>query len=265
VLFGDGDSAKSYLALYVLGELACRGLRVGLADWELDASDHRLRLGRLFPEKLPPVRYLRCERAIVHEADRLRRWVREHQLDYVVFDSVAFASAGAPESAEVAMAYFQVVRALGAVGSMHVAHITKAHEGADRRPFGSAFWHNSPRATWFVKLAERDPGGTVSRLGLYPRKWNLGPLPPSVGLELAFSSDRTTVRRADVAETPELAAQLPLRARIAAAVRSGPVTPAELAEELGSTAQAIREQVRRHGAHLRLVDGRVALVERRDR
>jgi len=251
VLFGDGDSAKSYLTLYLLGKLAEEGLRVGLADWELSEVDHRERLGRLFPDALPPVRYLRCARPIVHEADRLRRWVRDRRLDYVALDSVAFASAGAPESAEVAMAYFQVVRQLGpAVGSLHVAHITKAEQGADRRPFGSAFWHNSPRATWYAKLADRDAGGTVSRLGLYPRKWNVGPLPSPV------------VRRVEVADSPDLAAHLSIRQRMVAALRTGPMGLAELSEAIEAQPDTVRRTARRYrqvfgegvGKTLRLVE-----------
>lgn len=263
VLFGDGDSAKSYLALFVLGRLAAEGLRVGLADWELSEVDHRERLGRLFPGELPPVRYLRCARAIGHEADRLRRWVRDRKLDYVALDSVAYASAGAPESAEVAMAYFQVVRQLGPIGSLHIAHITKAQEGADRRPFGSAFWHNSPRATWYAKLADRDPGGTVSRLGLYPRKWNIGALPAPVGLELVFLGERTIVRRADLAATPDLADKLPVKARMAAALRAGAMSAQELGEEIGASAAVVRETARRHPQHFGRQGGVISLLERR--
>ena len=77
ILFGDGDSGKSMLLLWVLGNLRQRGLKVGLADWELTADDHRQRLREMFPENTPDVRYLRCARPIVHEADRLRRWVRD--------------------------------------------------------------------------------------------------------------------------------------------------------------------------------------------
>lgn len=262
ILFGDGDTGKSMILLYVLGRLAQDGLRVGLADWELGPEDHADRLRRLFAGSPPPIRYLRCARPIIHESDRLRRWVREQRLDYVALDSVAYASAGAPESAEVAMAYFQVVRQLGPVGSLHVAHVTKAQEGADRRPFGSTFWHNSARATWYAKLAERDPGGTVSRLGLYPRKWNLGPLPASVGLELAFGVDRTTVRRVDLADTPDLAAHLSVKQRMAAALRTGPLSPAELAEEVGTKPNTVRVTARRHPEHFRLGGGVVSLLER---
>jgi hypothetical protein len=212
---------------------------------------------------MPAVRYLRCERPIVHEADRLRRWVRDRQLDFVAMDSVAYASAGAPESAEVAMAYFQVLRQLGPIGSLHVAHITKAQEGADRRPFGSAFWHNSPRATWYVKLAERDPGGSVSRLGLYPRKWNIGPLPPAAGFELAFEPERTLVRRADVLDTADLAAGLPVRQRMAAALRRGAMTTQELAEEIEATADTVRKTARRNPDSFRSHGGVISLLERR--
>jgi len=263
VLFGDGDSLKSYLALYILGCLARLGLRVLLADWELTEADHRERLGRLFPGAMPEIRYLRCSRAIGHEADRLRRWVRDRKLDFVVMDSVAYASAGAPESAEVAMQYFQVVRQLGPIGSLHVAHITKAEEGADRRPFGSTFWHNSPRATWFCKLAERDPGGNTSRIGLYPRKFNIGPLPKSVGFEFEFGADRTNVRPIEVSDVADLAARLPVKQRMVAALRSGGMPIAELAQAIGAKRNTVQVESGRNPGLFYVEDGVVCLLERR--
>lgn len=42
ILFGDGGSAKSYLALYLAGRLAQLGLRPALFDWELSGEDHRI-------------------------------------------------------------------------------------------------------------------------------------------------------------------------------------------------------------------------------
>src|SRR5579862_5755780 len=47
-VFGDGGSAKTYTELYLAGQLAQRGLKVGLFDWELSGEDHRDRLERLF-------------------------------------------------------------------------------------------------------------------------------------------------------------------------------------------------------------------------
>ena len=80
--------------------------------------------------------YARCERPLVYEADRLARIVREHDISYAIFDSVAFACDGPPEAAEVAGRYFRAVRQLG-IGSLQIAHISKAENG-DKKPFGSA-------------------------------------------------------------------------------------------------------------------------------
>src|SRR4051812_14593860 len=41
ITFGDGGSAKSYLALYAGGSLAKRNVNVLYADWELGGGDHR--------------------------------------------------------------------------------------------------------------------------------------------------------------------------------------------------------------------------------
>ena len=74
---------------------------------------------------MPDVRYIRCDRPLVHEVDRLRRWIRDHHLEYVVLDSVAFGTDGPPEAAESAMAYMRAVRQLG-IGARLIAHITKS-------------------------------------------------------------------------------------------------------------------------------------------
>src|SRR6266496_1849297 len=113
VLFGDGGALKSYLALFLMGRLAEREMRVAIFDWELAGEDHRERLERLFPDGMPQIFYARCERALVYETDRLRRVVREHDVGFSVFDSVAFACDGPPESAEVAGRYLRAVRQIG--------------------------------------------------------------------------------------------------------------------------------------------------------
>jgi hypothetical protein len=230
ILFGDGGAAKSYTALWVAGQLVESGYRVGLFDWELCGEDHRDRLERLFGPKMPQIFYCRCDRPLTSESDRLRRIVRESAIDYAIHDSIAFACEGRPEEAEVAGRYFRAVREIGC-GSLHIAHVTKGEDN-DRRPFGSTFWHNGARCTWFVQAVEPSGDGDSRelRLGFFNRKANLGPHCPAVSLMLQFTSERTEFRRIDVAETPELAAKLPVRTRMVYLLRRGARTPEDIAK-----------------------------------
>ncbi len=263
ILFGDGGSAKSYLALFVAGRLAESGLSVALFDWELAAEDHRARLERLFPDGMPRVLYARCERPLVYEADRLRRIARDGGIDFGVFDSVAYACDGPPEAAEVAGRYFRAVRQIG-IGSLHVAHISKS-ENADQRPFGSTFWHNSARSTWYVQKSNESADGDVLQVGLFHRKSNLGRLRAPLGYRITFSEEQTTFRRTDVAESPDLAKKLTVCDRIKHALRRGAMTPQAIAEEIEADTETVSRTVRRHRDKLFTVmdGGRVGLLERR--
>jgi len=243
-IFGDGGAAKSYLGLYLAGRLEQMGLRVGLFDWELAGEDHRDRLERLFGSDMPGVVYARCSRPLVHEADRLQRIAREKRLDFAFFDSVAFACDGPPEAAEVAARYFQALRQFDPIGSLHIAHISKA-DGSDQKPFGSAFWHNGSRATWFAKLAEGLPASGLITIGLFNRKANLGALRPAIGYEITFTEDRTSFRRVNPGDTPDLAVGMTVRQRIAFALRGGSMTVADLARDLDIKADTIEKTIKR--------------------
>lgn len=271
ITFGDGGSAKSYLALYVAGRLAARGVVVLYADWELGGGDHRDRLERLFGPDMPTVHYVRCDRPLLNEADRISREVRRLSVDYLVCDSIAFATAGPPEAAEHATAYFRAVRQIG-VGSLHLAHINKSENG-DQKPFGSSFWHNSARATWFVKQAGASADGALVSIGLFNRKSNLTRMQPAVGFQFEFTDDSTIVTRTNLADVEDLAGQLPLWQRIAHLIKAGGGMPRaipDIAEELGAKLDTVKKAVspRRKASmfvHVPGSDGvtRIALVERR--
>lgn len=251
IIFGDGGAAKSYIALHLAGHLAKRGLRVAVFDWELSGEDHRDRLERLFGSDMPPVVYLRCHRALVHEVDRLSRIAHDERLDFAIYDSVAFACDGPPEAAEVAAAYFRAVRSIG-IGSLHVAHVSKA-ENADQRPFGSAFWHNGARSTWFAKLAEAAPGTDSITVGLFQRKTNLGPLQPAVGFTVRFGEERTEFKRVNLVAVEGLADKLTIFERMAGILRGGARSIPDLAEELGAKTDTVLKTVQRWEKSGRLV------------
>jgi hypothetical protein len=267
IWFGDGGAGKSLLALYCAGQLARRGLRVGYFDWEFSGDEHRDRLERLFGPDMPDLIYARCDRPLVAEVDRLRRIVQDERLDYNIFDSVAFATDGPPEAAENAAAYFRAVRSLG-VGSLHIAHTTKG-EGGEQKPFGSVFWHNGARGTWYAQRADESPDGRQIMIGLFNRKANTGPLRAAVGFELSFDADRTCIRRTDLAGSQDLAGTLPMWQRMREVLRGGAMTMAALAEELDTKPDTIKKAAKRGDGRLftRVVgtDGvaRIGLVDRR--
>lgn len=268
IVFGDGGSMKSYLALYWAGRLREMGVRVAMFDWELDAGDHKGRSVRLFGPNGPELVYVRCARPLVYEIDRLVQIKHEHQIEFVICDSIAFACHGKPEDAEIASGYFRAIRQLG-IGSLHLAHITKGENG-DQRPFGSTFWHNGARCTWFAKSEGVDEtgGGRTRTIGLFNRKVNMGAPMGSVAFQFTFEADRTSVKRVEPATVESLAAEVPLWQRVKQIVRTNPMGFADLAEELGANLKSIEKAVQRKPHMFALVPGpggtnKVTLIDRR--
>ncbi len=260
VAFGDGGSLKSYLALHAAGRLAQQGARVLFADWELDGDDHLDRLHRLFGSDVPTVYYIRCDAPLVTEVRVLAREVQRLGIDYLVCDSVGAATAGPPEGAEQALGYWRALRQLGVRGSLHVAHVNKSETG-DMKPFGSVFWHNQARMTWFVKRE----ASSLNRLRLVNRKANLTGLQPEVGFQFAFGPERTTVSRVPVDDVSTVEpGSLSTRQRIVALIQAGggqPVTLRAIAEALGAKEETVGRVIRRY-RHLfvTLPTGDVALA-----
>jgi len=260
ILFGDGGAFKSYIALYVAGKLYRSGINVAFFDWELDGEQHRERLERIFGADMPQVLYARCDKPLVYDVDRLGRIVRENRIQFAVYDSVAFACDGPPEAAEVAGRYFRAVRQIGC-GSLHIAHITKG-ENADKKPFGSTFWHNGARSTWYAKRTDEDDGESAT-VGLFHRKANLTKLSPPTGFRIAFAHERTLFERINIADSPELAENLSLRQRMQHLLKQGAMSRESIAEELGVTMNNIRQTIY-HNKHLFTVlkGGKVGLLEK---
>lgn len=257
IFFGDGGTSKSYLALALAASLhsgrpIIDGLppsttrRVGYLDWEWSAHVHRKRLARLCGDDLPDLVYVPCRLPLREERDRLRRIIREYELDYIVIDSVALAAGGEPESAEVAITFYGALRSLG-VDALLVAHVTNAAaRGTADRPFGSAFWHNTARSTWYVRAQEDRVPGHLS-VGLYNRKANDGPLSSPLGIGLTFEDDRTRIALTDVRDTPDLASEIPVKVRMLEALVGGSLPIHEIAERTGATVAAVTKAVQRDG------------------
>ena len=244
ILFGDGGAAKSYTALYFAGLISQLGKKVALFDWELAGEDHRERLEMLFPDGMPDITYARCERGIVHEVDRLRRIVKENEIEYCFYDSVAFACGGRPEEAEIAGAYFRAVRQICS-GGTHIAHVNKS-ENADQKPFGSSFWHNGARATWYVSASPDPVNDKVLNLGLFNRKANLTKIQKQAGFRIEFQDWQTIFTPQDPAGVAELAPKMTLGQRIKEVLKNGSLTPEEIASSTGIPVKRVGETAKRN-------------------
>ena len=251
ILFGDGGTGKSYLALAaalsihtdqaLLGIAPTSTRTVAYLDFELEAYEQRARMRQLLGEQEPDIVYRRCTGALRDQVEPLRRMVREYGIGFVVVDSVGPACGGPPEDAAVALGFFEALRSLE-VGALCVAHVNR--QGDTRKPFGSSFWHNGARATWYAKRVDEGEG-SVS-VGLFNRKSNVGPLAAPMGYRLSFTDGQVAVERTDIADVAELAPELPIRARMIRLLSGGPLLLHEIAEELDVTVEAVRSAAKRH-------------------
>jgi hypothetical protein len=269
LLFGDGGSLKSFLALYLAGRLAQKGVPVLLVDWEFDGEDHRERLHLLFGEDAPThVYYLRGEGPLVDEADVIAREVQRHGDPYVIFDSVGMATEGPPESSVEALKYFRTLHRIGVRGSLGIAHVTKNGDGADQKPFGSAYWHNLARMTWSAK---REPcEADLPSVRLVNRKTNLTASLSDVRFQFDFTTaGRIVVSSAwvDVEEPESALSGRSIRHRIAALLqaRGGqPLKVPEMAQVLEAKEETVSRTVRRYRKQFAILPtGEVALATSR--
>jgi hypothetical protein len=263
IWFGDGGSAKSYLALWAAVTLAQAGERVLYCDWEFSGEDHRRRLHRLVGPipNMPQLLYRRCDRPLNRDIGRIKSILLRNNTTFLICDSLGFAADGTPESAEAATNYYKALRELPPIGSLHLAHISKAEEG-DKKPFGSVFWANGARATWFMKRTDADLYSDGMTVGFYHRKSNVGRLRADFGMKLDFVGTETRVFPAEIAQHPELAAKMPLKQRMAGLLKiEGPMSLEALAEAIpDSKSDSIRRIADREEIFRRASDGKIALV-----
>lgn len=243
VWFGDGGVGKSMLALAAACTLAghnvampfraTRQHRVLYLDWEWDGWVHRdrmrLLLGRTAADSESNIYYRRMASPMHDQTGQIIDLVDRHGIDFLVLDSVGMACGDDPELARSALRFSEAIRSVG-IGSLWLAHVTKS--GDTEKPFGSVFWNNSARLTWYVQKAQ-EVGSTYSTLGFYNRKGNSTAKLPTIGISVGWDASRVVIERADAASEPDLARKMTQREQVMGALARGPRSLADLAEELG--------------------------------
>ena len=248
--FGDGGSGKSYLALAaaisihsgedVLGALPTVTRKVAMLDWEMEAWDHRRRMDSICEGigiAPPKILHIPCRTAIWDDVERLRRIIAEHEISFLIVDSVGYACAGLPlVSDEAAIRFYTALRQLE-LGALCIAHRTKAEDG-DQYPFGSVFWHNSARSTWYVRKAQEAGEGMLD-VAMHNRKANTTDEQAPLGFRLRFLPDGRT----EIARQGHSALVLEgssVSTRMWAVLGGGFLTVKRIASDLGVTEAAVR-------------------------
>jgi hypothetical protein len=196
----------------------------------LDVDDTYKKVSRGLGGNIPDLFYRREIHPLHQTASQIRRFIDTEGIVMVVVDSIGAAIGDDPESAAAVLRYFNAVRSLG-VASENIDHITKA--GANGKPFGSAYKHNSARLTFEQRLHQL-PGDDEVHLGVYARKANKGKLLAPFGLAVTFTDDAITFRREDIRE-PSLVTGMSASQQIKIALRDArhPLTMAEIVELTG--------------------------------
>jgi hypothetical protein len=283
MIFGHGGDFKSYIAMAaalsinsgkpLLGMEPRERLRVAYCDWEWDKTEHRQRLGRLMDERdWPDMLYFPCRHPLSLEVDRLGYQFQKYGVGYMIVDSVSWACGGAPEESVLATNFMNALRQLG-VGALCVAHVNRSTN--TQMPFGSSFWHNGMRSTWYAKR-EQEPGDRRLTVGLWNRKANGSGLARPMSLAVEFSEQGTRVQITQVAsqraaEIAEAAGIASTKDRIILALRQAhgrAMTYEELSDQLDISTSTISVTVRKAPQAFTLLDpepgkraARVALTE----
>ena len=261
VFFGDGSTAKTYLALIAALSVATGdellGLpvipaRVLIIDYETDAQTHRFRYDRLLPgfglvwqKKL--IDYWPAKgRPFVDIVDAVRGKVERDHIGLVIVDSAGYACGGDPSNPETALSYFNALNSLQKT-TLTIAHVSK--DSDQEKPYGSVYWSNGARKTWNFRRAQSE-GEDVIHVGMFNKKVNDGRKDSPIGVRLSFDGETgpVSVKREEVRNVPELDEHRAIKYRIRDALRhipDGGKSTSELSEELGEPADSVSKAATR--------------------
>ena len=259
LLFGPGDSGKSFLAMY-FGTMIAAAFPHGnfmpepgnvlYLDYETDADTAAQRL-RMISAGLncdvpKGFHYRYCHQTLAAEIETIQRHVLQRDISLLIIDSAAPA-VGEPESSTMTNQYFSALRSLE-ITSLTIAHVAKT--GKVDEPFGSIFFRNLPRANFRV-TASHEPGDPSFAVSLKHTKSNNGIRIKDLGLRFAFEPDKVTLTQIDHASVRTLAESLGVWQLIQAVLKThGKLTIAEMAELTRKPLDQISARVGDHKAYL---------------
>lgn len=247
VHFGRGGSGKTYVALAMAVSMASRRVFLGqrceqgavlFVDYEATPKTTKARLQRIVaglgePWRDDLIHYWEPHaRPLPDILPALERKIREENIRCLLVDSAGLACGGNPKDEDVALRYFNSLARLG-IPSLTIAHVTKKE--SDGYPYGSIFWSNSARLTWYVKL-DRQEGSTMW-VSLFNRKSNeTQPMEP-LGVRLDFSENAVAISREGGTPAPKAGSDSD---RLLTTLQAGPRSVKQLSATLTLSESAVR-------------------------
>jgi RecA-family ATPase len=176
---------------------------------------------------------------LVDQVSQLTQYIAEHDIGFVVVDSVVAACNAEAESSDTARQFFNALRKLR-VPVLCISHTTKEGDRS-HKPFGSTFWNNLPRNTWEMIKVQETEADTVS-IALYNRKVNGGRLHRPIGYIMEFGENTICYTANDIMSESEFAKKASNKDRVHALLRDGqPRQAPVIATELGIPPDAVRQ------------------------
>jgi hypothetical protein len=274
VLYGDGESAKSLLALRIgvsvaLGQILPWGERpkkrcpVLYLDWETNPKTVATRLRRLsmgMRTGTPGILYRQCFRGLEDELPSIREEIDRRGIGLVIVDSIGYAATGSLVEDDTARRATNALRQMSPATRLVVAHVSA--EGARQTsgtasPFGSRFFWNGMRSGLELRRAEENSRQDEIRVGLFHRKANDGEHHGPIGMDVMFDGPLGAIEfvEGDIFEAPDLAARTPLSTQLRRLLRKGEATLSDLADQLDGTSEdTIGRTLRRMGDVVKLDD-----------
>jgi hypothetical protein len=252
ILFAEGGSGKSIIALWMGLRVALENKPVLYLDYETGPEVHAERMRALCAgmsidqDAMPTVHYKRMASSLAQSLYVVRRDVDKLEAGMVIIDSLGAAGDGPPEESATAVALFQAIRTIP-VPCLCIHHKRKSANGQKNenqrdRMFGSVYYVNFARLAWEMEAATEEDSGTIT-VGMINVKANNGRLQARHALNVEFTNteDRLTeisVRPTDIRTEPGLAHRVSLRDRIMAELSHGPLDRKEVAAAMDTTPNA---------------------------
>lgn len=262
IIFGEPGAAKSTFALFcaLAMTLPFPENELGLImpsepktilylDWETDSEtiDWQFRGLQRGLDVTDAVRlcYRRCWQPLAHDVEQIKQAIDDYKADITIIDSLGYAAGGDINSPESPLTFWSGWRQLKTT-SLILAHTSKNQEGK-KSIFGSMFFNAGARNVWEIRKAEESDDNVI-HIGLFHTKPPpFSKLHQPLGFQFEFDEEdnRTVVSRHNPEDVEDFVKRMSKSSQIYSLIKSGKMTPADIAEKLGFSANTVRSALLR--------------------